>query len=175
MKITLTKVTYSAALSEETAAFSATVCIDGVPSFGTSNHGTGGCNDVFPLKGQTFAQARENKENLDAYAANLPRIFYPELPPINGVPFSMRQTAETLVGDALQEIQRQKDAKRILAKLSKKVLKLQGGKLTESNVAPTGKLAEWIAFFAAKYPDAVILNQCTPARAAEIILNEVLT
>ena len=174
MKITLKNVSYSAALSDETAAFSATVCIDGVPSFGVSNHGQGGNNDVYPIKGQTLAQARENEEKLDAYAETLPRIFCPEFAPINGVPFSMKQSADSLINDFLQEWQRQRDGKRILAKLSKKVLMFEKGRLIESNVAPAGKLAEWVEFFVQKYPEAVVLNRLTPEAAAEIIYRQVL-
>ncbi len=46
MKVELRKVKYSAALSEETAAFTADVYVDGKKVGTASNHGTGGSNDI---------------------------------------------------------------------------------------------------------------------------------
>lgn len=175
MKITLTKVSYSAALSDETPAFSATVCIDGIPAYATSNQGTGGSDQILPLKGQTYADAFAMQKKVDAYAKTLPPVIELTLRAANGEPLSYPQSAESLVGDALQEWQRQKQGRRILAKLKDRVVMIDGSRLSTSNKAPAGRLPEWIEYFRKKHPDAIILNCLTPEAASEIIFNEVLT
>ena len=75
MKITLTKISHNAALSQETNAFCAVVVIDGVPSLYVRNEGHGGCNsyDAISLK-QTNEEYDAAYKQLSDYAASLPKI-----------------------------------------------------------------------------------------------------
>lgn len=67
IKVTLQNIKYSASLSEETDAFTAVVCLDGKPAFEASNHGTGGCNDYNPMRGQNIDDFRAQLERFEAY------------------------------------------------------------------------------------------------------------
>lgn len=169
MKITLAKVSYSAALSEETPAFSATVCIDGVPAYGVSNHATGGCDEIWPLKGQTMQQAREAEQRVEAHAKTLPPI------PMGGeLGGDMPVTAEIVVSQALDAWLRQKDIRRTLGKLKDRVLMVDGGKLYTSPKTPPGIMPQLIERWRQKYPKAIIVN-CLNEEAAAELVGQVLT
>ena len=92
MKLTLSKVSYCAALSEETNAFSATVCIDGKPAFGVSNQGQGGGDMHHPLPKQSYEQMRAEVARVEAFAKTLPADM------THGFP--MHPDVEILVADA---------------------------------------------------------------------------
>jgi hypothetical protein len=64
MKITFSKVHYSARFSEETACFDAVVSLDGVPSLEASNHGQGGPTDLHEI-------VKGSYDKLKAYALTL--------------------------------------------------------------------------------------------------------
>lgn len=104
MKITLSRVEYSPRLSEETNAFTAIVCIDGVPAFEVSNRGNGGCDDHHPLKGQTYEQMRAKIEEVQAYAKTLP----------NEPKYNLEMDLDLLVGNAFEEWLTTRDLKKML-------------------------------------------------------------
>lgn len=84
MRIELRKVHYSKALSQETAAFTADIWVDGKKRGDVRNDGGGGANLIHP---------RELEGEIAAYAATLPPTsFYGMLSP---------QNAATVLGDAL--------------------------------------------------------------------------
>lgn len=67
--VTLTKIEYSKRLSEETDAFAAVVCLNGVPAFEATNDGHGGCNHYQPLRGQTGEAFRANMDRFEKWVA----------------------------------------------------------------------------------------------------------
>lgn len=148
MKITLKNIEYSERLSEETSAFSATVYIDGVPAFGVSNHGTGGCDEHYPLKGQSYEKMRKKLAELEAYAKTLPSEVY------QGI--TIERSAESLIGNALTEFLLVRDVKKELAKR------------TVAKIAGRPRLAS----FKVKYSPAVAALLRGPKYNAEVILNE---
>lgn len=89
MKIALRKVHYSKALSQETAAFTADVYVDGKKRGEARNDGHGG---------MTFVTPHTLHAEIDRYAATLPPLpptaMYPEALPIN---------ADLLVSTLLEE------------------------------------------------------------------------
>ncbi len=95
MKVTLMSVKYSPSLSDETNAFTAIVVVDGVPAFGVSNHGQGGCDEHFPLKGQSYEKMRWEMQRVEDYAKTLP--------PDTSFDISTPQDVESLVGEAFED------------------------------------------------------------------------
>lgn len=78
MKIGLTGLKHMASLSEETHAFTATVTLDGVRAFEASNHGTGGPDSYWPVKGYEGPSEQEvdkwlrtNTPKTEAYGMEL--------------------------------------------------------------------------------------------------------
>lgn len=154
MNITLSKVSYCAALSEETNAFSATVCINGIPAFIASNDGHGGCDRYDPLKGQTYEQMRAKVAEVEAYAKTLPKKKYHSM--------ELEESAESLVGDALNAHLREKDAARLFGKTKDRVVLVDGGKVFTcyKNLVPA-QMARAIELVRQKYPAATIINTLT--------------
>ena len=149
MKITLKKISYSAAMSEETHCFTADVCLDGVVSLRARNDGHGGSTDLFELEPGAL-------EKLDAYAATLPPVVtefkHPHRP---NEPFTYEIDAEHLVNDALEEHLTRKKFKAAL----RHPLYVSGGECFTQKVRKASATREQIsAAIKAKYPDAIILN-----------------
>ena len=82
MQIVLKNLKVAASLSQETTAYTATVYVDGKPAFHASNHGTGGCDNYYPIAPFTAAdlqrvmawvaeQTGETFEPLDGYIGDL--------------------------------------------------------------------------------------------------------
>jgi hypothetical protein len=109
MKIELKNVTYNARLSEETAAFAATVYVDGKKRGEAKNDGHGGMTFIYP-------QALHDE--IDAYAKTLPTVeAYGE---------HLQPDGDMVIGDILADYLTRKDLKRQLAK---KTLFVREGKL----------------------------------------------
>lgn len=98
-KIELKNVRYSAAASEETAHFSATVYLDGSRWGTVSNGGTGGCNRYDP---------RELEDILDRHAKTLPDVTLTLGDSVSTFP----QSADLLIGAALDRYLAAQDIKR---------------------------------------------------------------
>lgn len=106
MKITLKSLKVSATLSEETTAYTAVVCIDGKPAFHASNHGTGGCDLFYPVSGYTGPTLAE----VNAWiGANMPQLDW-TADGLGMVP----QDLELVVGELIEQEQRQKRLQRLL-------------------------------------------------------------
>lgn len=58
-------------MSEETACFSAVLCIDGKKAAEISNRGQGGCNNYYPINGFTHAEVNFTDIDLDCYIMEL--------------------------------------------------------------------------------------------------------
>ena len=86
-RVELRNVKHSALASQETEFFTATVYIDGQKAGTVRNDGQGGSNVYYPWK---------LSDRLNEIAATLP-----DLEPINGV--TLKQDADTLLGDILDE------------------------------------------------------------------------
>lgn len=112
MKVTLKNVKFSEHMSEETNAFTADVCVDGVRCGYAKNDGRGGCTDV-----RAYGQDSKNL-----------RLFYgceehlKTLPEINigteEVPFMVQSNMENVVDQLFEQWLKEKETK----KLEKKML-----------------------------------------------------
>lgn len=103
LKVTLANVKYAAFASEETSCFNASVVVNGVVVGTARNDGKGGMTFIEP---QTLVDA------LDEYGALLPELSFGE--EYGGGTY--KQTAETLVDDALTEHLLLTDMRKVLRK-----------------------------------------------------------
>jgi hypothetical protein len=109
MMIEIKNVVYSERLSEETAAFSATIYINGKKRGDAKNAGHGGMTMIFP---------RELAEEIEAHAKSLPQT------KIHGM--LMQPTADTVIDNLLFDHLMRRNLKRQLAK---KTIFVRGNKL----------------------------------------------
>ena len=107
MKIELKNIKYSEFASHETACYEATIHINYKKVGIVSNDGHGGTDMVHPW---SVAQ------QIDAYAATLPKIVCSFEDPDTGKPAEMAQNHETIFGDILADWLRAKDLKRAMSK-----------------------------------------------------------
>lgn len=107
MKIELKNIKYAEFASHETSCYEATIYIDGKKVGTVENDGHGGTDMVHP-----WAVAQQ----IDAYAATLPKIVCSFEDPDTGKPAEMAQNHETIFGDILADWLRAKDLKRMMAK-----------------------------------------------------------
>jgi hypothetical protein len=104
MKIAISGLKHSASLSQETHAYTATVLIDGVRAFEASNHGTGGADAYWPVKGY----AGPSEAEVNAWlAANTP--------PYEGHGTTLDNCLEFVVGDLINEQLTSRALKRMLS------------------------------------------------------------
>lgn len=143
MNFTLTKVEYFASMSEETSCYRAVLCLDGKPVAEVSNRGTGGCDDQHPLNGA----------DLDALNAQIKASY----PPNTEYGITLEYDLELVCGDLLNDWITLRDLK---AKMRTRVLLREGKDLFTVKVPKPHKPADdkVRAHFAAKYPNATILN-----------------
>lgn len=99
MQITLKNVKHYPSMSEETECFEAVVYIDGKKAGRVANRGHGGSHEM----------DRAVWERLNEYAKTLP----PETFEVNGQSFTLPQSADSLIDDALQAILREKEEARL--------------------------------------------------------------
>lgn len=153
LNITLKNFKYSASLSEETEAFTAVVCINGEPAFEASNHGTGGCNDYNPLKGQPIEKFREVFGRFEDYVTAIT----PEADKYKGWHASTEM--DCLIGDQVTRELRTKDYQRMTRT---KLVLVKGDELYTLNlknkVRPDQLTAEQRAGIQSRNADCVILN-----------------
>lgn len=121
MKITLSKVSYCAALSEETSAFSATVHLNGEAFATVENRGHGGCNDVRPLyvkASQSYEHAKFERcrNQIREWCAAQPLQYHATLKNADGSAWGHAVDLESLIDDALESYLQLRDLKRKLSK-----------------------------------------------------------
>lgn len=104
MKITISNLKHSASLSQETHAFTATVLVDGVRAFEASNHGTGGPDHYYPIKGYTGPSEKEINDWLKA-----------NTPAIKEHGYELENSLEIVVGDLVNDELARKQLKRMLS------------------------------------------------------------
>lgn len=107
MKIELKNIKYADFASHETSCYEATIYIDGKKVGTVENDGHGGTDMVHPW---SVAQ------QIDAYAATLPKIVCSFEDPDTGKPAEMSQNHETIFGEILSDWLSAKDLKRAMAK-----------------------------------------------------------
>jgi hypothetical protein len=149
MKITLKKVSFCAAMSEETNCFAADVCLDGIVSLRARNRGHGGCTHLVEVVPGALAK-------LDAYAATLPPVVsnIKDATSPNGF-FTYKIDAEHLVNDALEEHLMRKKFKAAL----KYPLYVSNGKCFKLKLRETPATRDALhGSIKARYPEAIILN-----------------
>lgn len=152
MKIELRNLKIARSLSEETVAYTATICVDGIPTFDASNHGQGGCDFYRPLK-----SAKVTEAEVDAWLkANRP--------PFEAYGMTLEPSLEMEVGDIIAKVEREADLKRIRKSfdriLTKSIAALKGDALVTFKAAPTP--ANLASLRKAK-PELVIVNDADAA------------
>lgn len=127
MKIELKKIHYSKALSQETAAYTAEIWVNGKKAGDVRNQGEGGMSMIYP---------RTLEADLAAYAKTLPATVYPAS---SGLPaMTLTPTADSVIDDLLHDHLDAKDLKRKMK--TKVVFTVSDGKLYETRglTRPTG-------------------------------------
>ena len=107
MKIELKNIKYAEFASHETSCYEATIYIDGKKVGTVDNDGQGGTDNVQPW---------EVAQQIDAYAATLPKIVCSFDDPATGKPAEMAHNHETIFGELLTDWLHAKDLKRAMAK-----------------------------------------------------------
>lgn len=174
MKITLSKVSHNTRLSEETHAFDAVVCLDDVPAFRASNHGTGGCNEYHPLvkRGAPDTQITaayrvlaEKVAEAEAYVKTLPTVI------VHGA--ELHKDLDWVIAEALEDYFLNRDVQRILYSLFKRVITFKYGELF--TYKSTGVTVEAQALqIKTRHPEETVLN-LIPSAEAEKLIRQVLT
>ncbi len=136
MRIELRNIKYAAFASEETSCFEATVYVDGKKVGEAHNDGHGGSTLIFP---------RELEERINAYAKTLPdEVTDLPDPHDESKPFVMKQTAESIIDNLLNDYLTRRDLQRLLSK--RLVWKSSDGKLRETaKVMDKATLAKYVA------------------------------
>lgn len=148
MKIELKNIKIHHGLSEETHCYTATIYVDGKRAFDASNHGHGGADDYWPVKGyegpDESAISAWLKENR---------------PPIVGPDYSLEMNLEMEVSNLLDAHIAAEERKRITRSfdriLSKSIAAIRDGKLITWKAPPTPAN---LAAIKAKNPTVEILN-----------------
>lgn len=147
LNLELRNISHNERLSEETNAYSAKLYLDGKHIADVSNHGHGGCDNVYPAKGFTYQDIANLEAKIKAtYAATV----YEDL--------TIAPSLESVCGDLLTKWLIVRDLKR---PMKKKVLYIEDGKVYSCGykVPLTPDLLDKCkAHIAAKYPRAIILN-----------------
>ena len=106
MNIELKKIKYAAFASEETSCFTAEIWIDGKKEGTVSNDGHGGSDNLHPW---------QLGKRIDEYAKTLPQRDVSDIYD-DGKKHFMEESAETLIGDLLNDFLAAKELKRLLSK-----------------------------------------------------------
>lgn len=149
MKIELKNIKHSEFASHETNCYEATIYIDGQKVGTVENDGQGGTDNVHPW---SVAQ------QIDAYAATLPKIVCSFEDPDTGKPAEMSQNHETIFGEILSNWLMAKDLKRIM---SKRVLYTKAdGLIYQSKAMAAPALRQYLSEpkLADLYKDKQVLN-----------------
>lgn len=156
MKIEIRNLKIARSLSEETTAYTATIVVDGVPTFAASNHGTGGCDFYARLP-----TAKVTEAEVDAWlAVNVAPDGPYEADPVLRAGYDTGHTCdlEVFVGRVISEAETAADVKRITKKfdgiLAKSLAALRpDGTFSTFKAAPAA-----IAQGRVRYPDYVFVN-----------------
>ncbi len=146
-KIELRSVDLAVNLSEETPAYTARVLVDGEHFADVSNHGHGGCDNVYPPKGKEKG-FRERLEALETKVAET----YPEHDMSEYDMSNMKESFEGLCHNLAYEFV---DRKKFKSQLSRKVLAFDDGKIFVYKGKKSEQLMDAVA---KKLPNAIILN-----------------
>lgn len=156
MKIELTNVKYSEALSQETPAFTATIRIDGKVAGVAYNNGCGGCN----MYSTDAKFDRRLDDVLEEHAKTLPPIKDKDFPD------GLTQDADTVIGDLLNDHLMRADMKR---KLASKILLVKDGKVLETKKLSKDRMKEMLANPTAVMKESQVLNLLPLDEAVSIV------
>lgn len=136
-RVTLKKVHYAKFASEETNCFSADVYFDGQYAGTARNDGHGGCNMW------DYGKKAPGWVPLVEYAASLPAETDPDLPMIDGKPWSMQPDPDYVVDNALEAWLDDRELTRLLS--SRVTFIDEDGKLRSSTPKrPAATIAAWL-------------------------------
>ncbi|EJX0633930.1 hypothetical protein ODD08_004011 [Salmonella enterica] len=163
-RITLENLKVAEFASRETLCFTATVIFDGVAVGEADNEGRGG---------MTFIRAIGDKRALlseaEKFAKSLPPQLCPDLPPIDGKPFSFDITLDYLVDDLASKQHEERKLRTIYSRYKNKVMFIQDGKVFSVPKVKLDSLTDRPAFFASLRkscgPSIVILAELPPDEA----------
>ena len=147
MNVSLKSVKYMASLSEETNAFTATICIDGVKVGTVRNAGHGGPND--------YGVDASTMKRLNEWAATLPPITFQGM--------TLTQDIDLAIGKLFDQWLADRDLKKLL---NSRVVMLDGDKLFQSPKCNATVLPQYLISYRTKYTNIIILNDLPFDQAA---------
>lgn len=165
MKLELKNISYSARLSEETAAYAAVLYRDGKPVANISNDGHGGPDRQHPIAPNTYTDLKE----IDAWlAANLP--------PRDLSRFKMPPSPMDLESWCSMQLDRHATKQSLKRLLTNNVIMVDGGKvyrvkLRRSNKPKDVVMIQTIAAVHTRHPTAIILNRLEFDKALDLYMN----
>lgn len=156
MKIELRKISYNAALSEETSAYAAQIWVDGVHICDVSNHGTGGPDEHHPAKGKTHRDIEKLEAAIKAEG---------KTQTYHGT--TLDEDLELICGDLLQDHLIAKDLQRTLKRTIAYFDPEKKAIFTFKKI-PDHQRAPIIAGILQRKPKAIILNNLAFAEALRV-------
>ena len=153
--ITLKSIKHMPSLSEETAAYTATIYVDGVKFAYVSNRGHGGCDEVTPCKG-TYSQIEELEGRIKA---TYEPYYYKGLD---------RKFEESLEGLCNKELDKYLFAKEWKGRLKRKIYGIKEGAIFTwpAKYKPTAQI---LTMMRDKFKDHVFINDMPEEKAFELI------
>ncbi|ECQ6566254.1 hypothetical protein FZU01_20755 [Salmonella enterica subsp. enterica] len=142
-RITLKNLKVAEFASEEMLCFTATVIFDGVAVGEASNDGHGGMTFIHAI-GDKQAQLSEAEK----FAKNLPPQVCPDLPPIDGKPFSIDITLDYLVDVLADALHEDRKLRTTYSRSKNKVVFIKDNKVFSLQKVKLDSLKDRPAFFA---------------------------
>lgn len=152
------------------------MCFDNNPMFIASNDGQGSSDSHYPLKGKTHYDVRAKEDELNAYAATLPKRLFHSL--------ELAQSLDSLVAEAVNQALAKKQLTSLLK--NKFVFTVQGKEgifqtvrvlrspnlpASHQAVAITEPSPEQITSFKARHKVRELLNEMTPEQALDVFIS----
>lgn len=150
--IELRKFHFAEFASEETNCYSAEVWVNGRPGFHASNEGHGGSDHYQPL-----AYTDKGRADMDTAMAAI-KAYCDARGTTTSHGIELEYDAELFIGDAVEEMLRQRERQKIVRKTKDMVVMIEDGQILRSKKVAPDRMLHAIAHFQTKYPKAIILN-----------------
>ncbi|ECG4949214.1 hypothetical protein ACSC89_003416 [Salmonella enterica subsp. enterica] len=163
-RITLKNLKVAEFTSDDTLCFSATIIFDGVAIAEASNDGSGGMTFIHAPKDK-----RAQLSEAETFAKSLPPQICPDLPPIDGKPFSIDITLDYLVDVLANALHEDRKLRTTYSRSKNKVMFIKDNKISVVQKVKLDSLEDRPAFFASLRkscgPSIIILAELPPDEA----------
>jgi len=167
MKIELKNIKYAAFASEETHCYQAKLYVDDKHVADLSNDGHGGADYVYWKDGAAVTEKQVNEWIKANIAPSVVEFAGRE-------PMTIEQTLEIFCGDAINDFLTEREVKKAMRDMAKKVLTLDNGKVVTFSWKGLKKVEQrHIDSIKKSYPDRIILN-CLVAEEAQTIIRDAI-